>query len=217
MKSATYPFKLFIFRVNGFNPRTQWRVRRCIRSFCWWWQRFQSTHSMKSATLSGRYVGESERMFQSTHSMKSATPPITNLPTCPQLFQSTHSMKSATWKPYPKCPSPRRGFNPRTQWRVRHNIRIVKGIRLVSIHALNEECDLIRFYAHPIFFVSIHALNEECDHSLPIFSFTHSCFNPRTQWRVRLPAGFSRGYETKFQSTHSMKSATFIAGLSVNN
>ena len=57
------------------------------------------------------------------------------------MFQSTHSMKSATFHDFG------------TKF---------KGV--VSIHALNEECDPTHnqlTHLPPI--VSIHALNEECD------------------------------------------------------
>src|SRR5690606_14809972 len=61
----------------------------------------------------------------------------------------------------------------------------------VSIHALNEECDM----SHRLKIllesqVSIHALNEECDSKI----------------------SFSVGTCQLFQSTHSMKSATCYCG-----
>ena len=77
---------------------------------------FQSTHSLRSATEI--YAAETTRTwFQSTHSLRSATKFVTGNRSF-ILFQSTHSLRSAT----PACSNKRMS-------------------RRVSIHALLAECD----------------------------------------------------------------------------
>ena len=109
---------------------------------------------------------QSPRMFQSTHSLRSATVChcVTNYPATVSIhallaecdnalyclffpdseFQSTHSLRSATGRMTQegrKC--------------------------VVSIHALLAECDLLFYFIFPGFRVSIHALLAECDGSPP--------------------------------------------------
>ena len=126
----------------------------------------------------------------------------------PKTFQSTHSLRSAT-RTWP---------------------RLVKNVA-VSIHALLAECDLFNNSGHLISgcfnprtpcgvrrkkpfrqssrqTVSIHALLAECD-----FSSTRGCaastsFNPRTPCGVRLLPTGEIATLVKFQSTHSLRSAT---------
>ena len=56
--------------------------------------------------------------------------------------------------------------------------------------------------------VSIHALLAECDKFNLWTSFFTSCFNPRTPCGVRPPPGNRGRPPTRFQSTHSLRSAT---------
>ena len=109
----------------------------------------------------GPSKGSQER-FQSTHSMKSATP-FGLSSSWFYKFQSTHSMKSATCKP-----------------------SLIRFTINVSIHALNEECDVVRLVG---------------DASGYVFQSTHSMKSATLAvWML---------FSTKlFQSTHSMKSAT---------
>ena len=104
--------------VRGFNPRTPCGVRPMGRACEDDLAKFQSTHSLRSATLS-LYIGTGNRGFQSTHSLRSATG-IGNRPACLSLFQSTHSLRSATGQD-----SQAGKYVP------------------VSIHALLAECDLL--------------------------------------------------------------------------
>ena len=127
----------------------------------------------------------------------------------PKTFQSTHSLRSAT-RTWP---------------------RLVKNVA-VSIHALLAECDLFNNSGHLISgcfnprtpcgvrrkkpfrqssrqTVSIHALLAECD-----FSSTRGCaastsFNPRTPCGVRQAASNASEHLRRFQSTHSLRSATY--------
>ena len=80
---------------------------------------FQSTLSMRRATLRRRYVIESLHLFQSTLSMRRAT---VTLVTCTPifLFQSTLSMRRATAVHVPSA----------------------QGVD-ISIHALHEESDVV--------------------------------------------------------------------------
>ena len=79
----------------------------------------------------------------------------------------------------------------------------------VSIHALLAECDSYSY--HSIYYiqnVSIHALLAECDKNNDKLSSSKGGFNPRTPCGVRLPLKRGAGCRKKFQSTHSLRSAT---------
>ena len=73
------------------------------------------------------------------------------------LFQSTLSMRRATIE----------GVEARET----HDI---------SIHALHEESDELRFQWHIIMLISIHALHEESDVAPTFQSTRHYHFNPRS-------------------------------------
>ena len=78
-------------------------------------------------------------------------------------------------------------FNPRTPCGVRPYFFISRfEVRLVSIHALLAECDIVVISVPPFSSVSIHALLAECDHQ------SHAPFSN----------------SIAFQSTHSLRSAT---------
>ncbi len=61
-------------------------------------------------------------------------------------------------------------------------------------------------------YVSIHALLAECDNNLTGYENLLKCFNPRTPCGVRLQNGQSIPLNTEFQSTHSLRSATYYEG-----
>ena len=141
-----------------FNPRTPCGVRLSPFDGFVITLKFQSTHSLRSATF-GKSYSEPEEKFQSTHSLRSATiNPISStynmtvsihalLAECDQIqidklsfsngFQSTHSLRSAT--------------NAKSE---------AIEVNLVSIHALLAECDLeIRLLTcFPTKFQSTHSL-----------------------------------------------------------
>ena len=56
--------------------------------------------------------------------------------------------------------------------------------------------------------VSIHALLAECDKRRAKRRRSRSCFNPRTPCGVRQSSSGERSLNRKFQSTHSLRSAT---------
>ena len=173
---------------NRFNPRTPCGVRPapafCPSSFL----RFQSTHSLRSATpVSSRRGG---RSCVSIHALlaecdggcSSSAPGGIR-------FQSTHSLRSATG-PTPTA-FPASG---------------------VSIHALLAECDPM---SEDIYFrhgVSIHALLAECDHFSVRRGRNNHGFNPRTPCGVRPIMRGQADMPILFQSTHSLRSATCAAG-----
>ena len=145
-------------------------------------------------------------------------------------FQSTHSLRSATWSttlPFPRVS----GFNPRTPCGVRlfmalrikgfqgFNPRTPCGVRLFmyfsnvdmflfqSTHSLRSATVL----NPPLYSwsdVSIHALLAECDRFGSARDAIGICFNPRTPCGVRHFLGLRELPVHRFQSTHSLRSAT---------
>ena len=125
-----------------------------------------------------------------------------------ERFQSTHSLRSATYKTQqakdlylsfnPRTPCGVRpcesshcnhatGFNPRTPCGVRHDIFRGTG-------------DGTK--------VSIHALLAECDRTMHGQTLATGSFNPRTPCGVRPAEAAPVAAPVKFQSTHSLRSAT---------
>ena len=127
-----------------------------------------------------------------------------------RVFQSTHSLRSAT-----------------------HAQQSARSGELVSIHALLAECDFFRVvfttrvtefqsthslrsatsrtvFASPIPPVSIHALLAECDMPLLKQFGKKSGFNPRTPCGVRPWCLPEIDGAVMFQSTHSLRSATWV-------
>ena len=103
------------------------------------------------------------------------------------------------------------GFNPRTPCGVRRLCLSDNDIcEIVSIHALLAECDPLASDFFPLPEVSIHALLAECDRCYRLWSLGTGCFNPRTPCGVRLQQGLDTASISQFQSTHSLRSATFI-------
>ena len=213
----------------SFNPRTPCGVRPSCLYHRYLPHRFQSTHSLRSATPDcyfALYV-----LCVSIHALLAEcdphimiidiildrfnprTPcgvrPMTDgLAISTTLFQSTHSLRSATNKP-------------------RNN----KLKRKVSIHALLAECDSrkpVEVHEKVGFnprtpcgvrpvgsadgsypgAVSIHALLAECDFSSSSPPIESTGFNPRTPCGVRRPRFWSCANRPEFQSTHSLRSAT---------
>ena len=118
-----------------FNPRTPCGVRLPLLHVVIDNIRFQSTHSLRSATAFGP-VAVKHSGFQSTHSLRSATKARPKALRCWE-FQSTHSLRSATRKMGIYLPADR-----------------------VSIHALLAECDSMRSAptSPPCWFQSTHSL-----------------------------------------------------------
>ena len=216
-------------RFNRFNPRTPCGVRHAMLSCAGPCRRFQSTHSLRSAT--GYCWTRRQGLSVSIHALLAECDEICNdyknqqygfnprtpcgvrlsdwFSPCPaNQFQSTHSLRSAT------CFS-----------------GIRKTCRKVSIHALLAECDSLRMKQlvdvlafqsthslrsatrsdgspHPDHVVSIHALLAECDKSEAVQTVGRISFNPRTPCGVRREYSANSDFDRTFQSTHSLRSAT---------
>ena len=80
---------------------------------------------------------------------------------------------------------------------------------MVSIHALLAECDPLDAPGRRVKVVSIHALLAECDMMMPLSPHQETSFNPRTPCGVRQSSGANGRDSTMFQSTHSLRSATW--------
>ena len=78
----------------------------------------------------------------------------------------------------------------------------------VSIHALLAECDALWEGVNYDTEVSIHALLAECDLTPAEAEIYEAGFNPRTPCGVRQPATGWPASCLRFQSTHSLRSAT---------
>ena len=89
------------------------------------------------------------------------------------------------------CPRPRRGLFQST-----HSLRSATGDELDVMNA-----DL----------VSIHALLAECDFAICLQIVGANGFNPRTPCGVRRKPTVLKTFFRKFQSTHSLRSATVRA------
>ena len=192
--------------------------------------KFQSTHSLRSATGAGWSRLNPLIRFQSTHSLRSATYSCLELVEAAEV--SIHALLA-------ECDSGGNGraltdesFNPRTPCGVRpslsyhsklcttfqstHSLRSATSctpsgfpFNSVSIHALLAECDMVSGL-HPInkfLFQSTHSLRSAT--RLYHYSrFRPKGFNPRTPCGVRRVVIQQGAGIIEFQSTHSLRSAT---------
>ena len=104
------------------------------------------------------------------------------------LFQSTHSLRSATFGFLWNC-------NCSTWFQSTHSLRSATN------HQRGQP---------PRNSVSIHALLAECDHKRVHRSLYHLSFNPRTPCGVRPVSNRFNSNPYRFQSTHSLRSATHL-------
>ena len=129
--------------IESFNPRTPCGVRPTPETINQTTERFQSTHSLRSATFFLLMFHDGNNGFNPRTPCgvrPSSVPSRMGSP----VFQSTHSLRSAT-----PC-----------SWHVKH-------LYAVSIHALLAECDSLAGRMCAFMSVSIHALLAECDMGLP--------------------------------------------------
>ena len=124
---------------------------------------------------------------------------------------SIHALLAECDSPGRRSVFPEPGFNPRTPCGVRllRNITQKEEKKFQSTHSLRSAtAGLPAAQADAI--VSIHALLAECDELYRHLNFLFSRFNPRTPCGVR-PASWALTTLTlQFQSTHSLRSATFV-------
>ena len=105
-------------------------------------------------------------------------------------------------------------FNPRTPCGVRQSL----GLGAVD-HGLFQSTHSLRSATQVTYVggnwdqVSIHALLAECDQDWHVPPPQISGFNPRTPCGVRREPRNSTAYTETFQSTHSLRSATWRSGL----
>ena len=191
--------------------------------------RFQSTHSLRSAT--GRCTAKRWQLEVSIHALLAECdqrkPPLLRrrLSFNPRTpcgvrrydrlicridagFQSTHSLRSAT----DSCLAASCftfSFNPRTPCGVRpmDNGDIKETDQFQSTHSLRSATPRKYLFERGVS-VSIHALLAECDSGSACRRSICARFNPRTPCGVRLTILASPPLARKFQSTHSLRSAT---------
>ena len=129
-----------------------------------------------------------------------------------RLFQSTHSLRSATNRR--KTTSYLfSSFNPRTPCGVRQYLDNPgpEDIQFQSTHSLRSATKVFRPVGgkNP---VSIHALLAECDNNAGGDVSVYAGFNPRTPCGVRPSLRGDCRRNHRFQSTHSLRSATNNTG-----
>ena len=102
-----------------------------------------------------------------------------------------------------------KGFNPRTPCGVRLGVLFfaLKGWKFQSTHSLRSATNNLVFQLCQSG-VSIHALLAECDQPGKSIITTDNGFNPRTPCGVRQEKKNFLGDIVRFQSTHSLRSAT---------
>ena len=190
-----------------FNPRTPCGVRQTLEKLSHGQFTFQSTHSLRSATVRTCLSLPNICGFQSTHSLRSAT--IGNRPgsLVPQV--SIHALLAECDIFRSPLLSDARSFNPRTPCGVRQGTCQTRPqpAGFQSTHSLRSATLVLRFKP-PEPPVSIHALLAECDYRLPGRLPRTVGFNPRTPCGVRHDFSLADFLILSFQSTHSLRSAT---------
>ena len=170
---------------------------------------FQSTLSVRRATIQELIQLQQFSEFQSTLSVRRATvrdsieiPLLLNFnPRSPwgerhvnllithcMLTISIHALREESdyqfWLSVHFC---NRYFNPRSPWGERRFEVVLKyQVAMISIHALREESDYLRSYGlSKIWLISIHALREESDKISDVLCISPIDFNPRSPWGER--------------------------------
>ena len=193
--------------IHSFNPRTPCGVRPGGLFPGVMPSRFQSTHSLRSATFTG-YATQNNDPFQSTHSLRSATNMFWLIGEAERV--SIHALLAECDTSPGTHPAWHPGFNPRTPCGVRHHCLLPGNgnLRFQSTHSLRSATVIMphllslpsRFQStHSLrsatrasdgetkltYNVSIHALLAECDQPLWGGRRLRNRFNPRTPCGVR--------------------------------
>ena len=168
--------------------------------------------------------------FQSTHSLRSATGDLGTDDPDPTV--SIHALLAECDLFPRKISSGEPGFNPRTPCGVRRNragignsfgeFQSTHSLRSATGFFWNCKCSMWFQSTHSLrsathdrrlgdvnYLVSIHALLAECDQPPDNKRNTKRSFNPRTPCGVRHSFGIFWHCSMWFQSTHSLRSATF--------
>ena len=175
----------FFSVAGGFNPRTPCGVRRQIPAYRSEGVRFQSTHSLRSATFSIVFYKLQDKV--SIHAL---------LAECDRPISHTIFIAGR--------------FNPRTPCGVRLFIRPPLHLvtKFQSTHSLRSATPRKLSFSE-CKAVSIHALLAECDLPFLVVATSYTGFNPRTPCGVRPICRIGLPGFSPFQSTHSLRSATF--------
>ena len=218
---------------QSFNPRTPCGVRPHRSRPLGTAGPFQSTHSLRSATIR-MTLGRPGLCCFNPRTPCGVRLRITTNPRTLPLFQSTHSLRSATaLDDAIKTVTNVSIHALLAECDVHHRVALRK-MRHVSIHALLAECDLkgLHGWATRLKFQSTHSLRSatRCCSAVTLYrgSFNprtpcgvrpcrawnipnHHRFNPRTPCGVRLKNWSGKAAIATFQSTHSLRSATQAA------
>ena len=103
---------------RDFNPRTPYGMRRPVSAILLTFSIFQSTHPLRDATVSRRFLVRSIEIFQSTHPLRDATMIFMKVMTSYLIFQSTHPLRDAT-QIADEVIAGQWDFNPRTPYGMR--------------------------------------------------------------------------------------------------
>ena len=214
-----------------FNPRTPCGVRLRIFLTALNLRRF-NPRTPCGVRPNFLLVAGATTMFQSTHSLRSATEIERELKSLGVV--SIHALLAECDGGFLQQRRPVQRFNPRTPCGVRHQPAFLRvgrdrfqsthSLRSatafpawstistdVSIHALLAECDVHGLSGYGLLSgVSIHALLAECDRLRLPGPQPPVRFNPRTPCGVRPPESSSMASHYEFQSTHSLRSATWL-------
>ena len=215
--------------LNGFNPRTPCGVRRGIRQSLPLYPQFQSTHSLRSATLAGyRFT---PYLAVSIHALLAECDRLTSL-TTNKGGVSIHALLAECDRKWWNATAATPGFNPRTPCGVRPARRCTHAGRtqFQSTHSLRSATGAGPPKAGKFSFQSTHSLRS-ATFLVMIFLIPSMSFNPRTPCGVRLENSRLRLpikpvsihallaecdklrvrfllFLLMFQSTHSLRSAT---------
>ncbi len=200
---------------------------------------FQSTHSLRSATISGQMGSACGRgfnprtpcgvrrptlrrgyttiPFQSTHSLRSAT--VVGRNADARQVVSIHALLAECDRTSSAAGPSLPGFNPRTPCGVRH----VAARQVVRASSFNPRTPCgVRLFTGSVtvsqyLFQSTHSLRSATRPASSV-RFSGPGFNPRTPCGVRPESGWQGPPDSGFQSTHSLRSATcarrFSTGMS---
>ena len=146
--------------------------------------------------------GKESTRFQSTHSLRSATCQAYGLPLYDEV--SIHALLAECDRRILSCRFRFPGFNPRTPCGVRPSVSSVHRTALMfqSTHSLRSATCSHCSGLFPVD-VSIHALLAECDKQSMTTQRFSTCFNPRTPCGVR-PFFVHRYYLTPAVSIHAL-------------
>ena len=193
-------------KTKGFNPRTPCGVRPTTKTGVSGWTGFQSTHSLRSATA--RQTNEKPAHEVSIHALL-AECDINLNPPATMIIVSIHALLAECDSGLISKARPSQSFNPRTPCGVRpgNASTAYRTTQFQSTHSLRSATSLTPRLSRPS-----GCFNPRTPCGVrPSRSGQlqrHAGFNPRTPCGVRLTHLKNLKPCTRFQSTHSLRSAT---------